>query len=188
MTTRTVGLAAAALFIGCIVAANWVTTQYGMVSVGFGLTATAGTYFAGLSFVLRDTVQDTLGRWETVRLICEGALVSLLLAATVFEADSSFLPPGVTPMSIAAASGIAFLLSETSDLGVYTPLRRRGYLRAALASNVVGAVVDTFLFLWVAGFPIAGAWQGQLVGKLLVTAVVVAGVLALRPGRKARAA
>ena len=28
-------------FLGCILAANWVTTRYGMVPVGFGLIATA---------------------------------------------------------------------------------------------------------------------------------------------------
>jgi uncharacterized PurR-regulated membrane protein YhhQ (DUF165 family) len=70
-------------------------------------------------------------------------------------------------------------------LVVYTPLRERGYVRAAIASNVVGALVDTVLFLWVAGFPIAGAVAGQMVGKLTVTAVTVALVLAARRTRTA---
>lgn len=160
-------LTAAAAFIGCIVAANYVTTEYGMVPVGFGLVATAGTYFAGLTFVLRDTVQDTAGKAWTVALIVAGAALSFVVSAPF----------------IALASGVAFLVSEVADLCVYTPLRRRGFVRAAVASNVVGAFVDTVLFLWIAGFPIAGAVAGQMVGKLAVTLVVVLAVVGYRTRR-----
>jgi hypothetical protein len=185
--TRTRALAAAAAFLATILAANWATTRYGMVPVGFGLAATAGTYFAGLSFVLRDSLQDTThpgtpprtlrdrlhaARW-VLATIAAGAILSLVLALTIYRADAAHLPPGVTPTAIALASGAAFLIAETADLAVYTPLRRRGYIRAALASNVVGAVVDTLVFLWVAGFPIGPSFPGQLVGKLTITAVVV---------------
>jgi uncharacterized PurR-regulated membrane protein YhhQ (DUF165 family) len=156
-------------FLAAILLANYVTTEYGMVPVGFGLMATAGTYFAGLTFVLRDSVQDAAGKWVTVALITLGAGLSYLIADPF----------------IALASGVAFLAAELADLAIYTPLRERGYIRAAIASNVVGSVVDTFLFLWIAGFPIAGAWQGQIVGKVAVTAVVVALVATVRVRRAA---
>jgi uncharacterized PurR-regulated membrane protein YhhQ (DUF165 family) len=153
-------------FLTCILAANYVTTEYGMVWV-FGLTATAGTYFAGLPFVLRDSIQDTSGKWAVVALIVTGAALSFLISAPF----------------IALASGVAFLASELADLAVYTPLRRRGYLRAAVASNVVGAVLDTFLFLWIAGFPVWASAPGQIVGKLAVTGVAV---LVVSAGRRYR--
>lgn len=158
--------APAAGFLACILAANYVTTAWGMVPVGFGLIATAGTYFAGLSFVLRDTIQDTLGKRAVIALIVVGALLSYLIADPF----------------IALASGVAFLFSEVTDLAIYTPLRSRGYLRAAIASNIVGAVVDTFLFLTIAGFPLS-AWQGQVVGKVAVTVAVVAAVAGWRTRR-----
>lgn len=161
---KTLSIAAAAAFLGCILAANYVTTEYGMVPVGFGLMATAGTYFAGLTFVLRDTVQDGLGKAWTAFLIVLGAVLSYAVADPF----------------IALASGVAFLAAEAADLAIYTPLRRRGYVRAAIASNVVGAVLDTVLFLWIAGFPIAGAWQGQVVGKLSITLAVVLMVVGVR--------
>ena len=126
-----IALAAASAFIACILAANYVTTRYGMVPVGFGLTATAGTYFAGVSFVIRDAIQDLAGRWAALGLIVVGALLSYLISDPF----------------IALASGVAFVVSETADLAIYTPLRERGYVRAAVTSNVAGAVVDTFLFL-----------------------------------------
>jgi hypothetical protein len=172
VSARKIATVAATAFVACIVAANYVTTRYGMVPVGFGLIATAGTYFAGLTFVLRDTVQDASGKAATMGLIILGAAVSYL----------------VSDPFIALASGVAFLASETADLAVYTPLRERGYLRAAVASNVVGAFVDTVLFLWIAGFPIREAVAGQMVGKLLVTLAVVALVVVVRSGRKVAAA
>lgn len=160
MTKPLTVAALAAAFLACILAANYVTTEYGLVPVGFGLTATAGTYFAGATFVLRDSLQDTAGKWAVVALIVAGAALSFLIAAPF----------------IALASGVAFLASETADLAVYTPLRKRGYIKAAVASNIVGAFVDTILFLWIAGFPIWTSFAGQMVGKLVITLAVVIAV------------
>jgi len=160
----------AAAFLAAILAANYVTTEYGMVPVGFGLVATAGTYFAGATFVIRDSLQDTAGKWAVVALIIVGAALSFLISAPF----------------IALASGIAFLASETADLAVYTPLRKRGYVKAAVASNVVGAFVDTALFLTIAGFPLA-AMAGQVVGKLLLTLAVVLAVAVVRGTRSVTA-
>lgn len=166
MKTRAITLST--LFIGCILAANYVTTRYGMVPVGFGLIATAGTYFAGLSFVIRDSLHDAAGKRWTLAVIAAGAALSFLVADP----------------RIALASAVAFGLSETADLAVYAPLRRRGYIRAAVASNIVGSVVDTIVFLTIAGFPLMAALPGQLVGKLAVTAVVVGLVAVVRPSRR----
>jgi uncharacterized PurR-regulated membrane protein YhhQ (DUF165 family) len=159
-------------FLACILAANYVTTQFGMVPVGFGLVATAGTYFAGLTFVLRDSLQDVAGKRWTLAAIALGAALSFL----------------VSDPFIALASAVAFGLSELADLAVYTPLRKRGYLRAAIASNIVGAFVDTIAFLTIAGFPVMVALPGQMVGKLLVTAAAVGVVIAVRMARKPVAA
>lgn len=157
----------AAGFLSCILGANYVTSRYGMVPVGFGLVATAGTYFAGLSFVLRDAVQDHAGKWWTLAVIAAGAALSFL----------------VSDPFIAIASAIAFGFSETADLAIYTPLRKRGYVRAAVASNVVGSLVDTVAFLAIAGFPLLVALPGQMVGKLLIG---LAGVAVVKFARVAR--
>lgn len=164
----TIKITAALGFIATILAANYVTTQYGMVPVGFGLVATAGTYFAGLAFILRDLVQDTAGRKAVIALIVTGAALSYAISAPF----------------IATASAVAFLLSEAADFAVYTPLRKRGYIRAAAASNLVGSIVDTAIFLTIAGFPLRQAFAGQLVGKTLVTGVVIAAVVAVRYTRR----
>lgn len=171
--TRSVAIVAAAAFVASVVVANYVTSRYGLIAVGFGLTATAGTYLAGLTFVLRDAVQDGLGRLTSLALVAISGAVSYAIADPF----------------IALASAVAFLAAEVSDLAIYTPLRERGYVRAAVASNVVGALVDTALFLWIAGFPITGGvFAGQMVGKLTITAAVVALVLVARSTRRTASA
>jgi uncharacterized PurR-regulated membrane protein YhhQ (DUF165 family) len=164
MTHRTRAVLIGALYLALIVAANYATTRWGMVWV-FGLTATAGTYLAGATFAVRDSLQDAAGKYAALGLVVAGAALSYLVADPF----------------IALASGVAFGLSELADLAVYTPLRRQGYAIAAMASNVVGAIVDTFLFLWIAGFPITGlVVSGQIVGKVAATLPIWALVAFLR--------
>lgn len=146
-------------FTAAVVAANYLTSKYGLIPVGFGLVATAGTYAAGLTFMLRDWVHETGGRSLAVIAVIIGAALSWWLATPV----------------LAIASGITFLIAELADLAVYIPMRRKGLIRAALASNIVGFTLDTFLFLYLAGFPItAQTVGGQLLAKATMTALGVA--------------
>jgi uncharacterized PurR-regulated membrane protein YhhQ (DUF165 family) len=149
-------------YVATIFAANWAISTFGAVPVGFGLLAPAGVYFAGLAFTLRDLTQETLGRWWTVGAIVLGAALSAL----------------VSPQ-FAVASGAAFLLSELADFLVYTPLRERNLPAAVAASNIVGLVIDSVLFLSLA-FGSLEFLPGQVVGKLWMTVLAVLLIGALR--------
>lgn len=154
----------ASAFLGLIVAANWLTAAYGLIPVGLGLAATAGTWCAGLVLVARDVVQDLSGRAATLALVAAGAGASAVLAGP----------------QLALASGVAFAVSEVADLLVYTPLRRRGWARAAFLSGLVGSAVDTVLFLAIAGFTIWAALPGQMLAKTTATLAVVGLVVVAR--------
>jgi len=155
------GLVAAGAFIISIALANWLTTRYGFISVGLGQTATAGTLAAGLALGLRDLVQDGLGRRAVLVVIVLGALLSY----------------AVSDPHIATASAVAVLVSELADLVVYTPLRDRAWAAAVLASNLVGAFVDTVIFLAIAGFWSWSAVPGQMLGKIVWATLVPLGLL-----------
>lgn len=163
---RTIGVVALVAYVLTVVAANWAIDRFGSVSVGFGLTAPAGVYFAGLAFTLRDITHDTLGRWYVLAGIAAGSVISLI------QSDNARIPGGVT--SIAIASAAAFLLSETFDFAVYTPLRERHWIGAVMTSNIVGLIADSVLFLWLA-FGSMEFLAGQIVGKgwMTLAAVVV---------------
>lgn len=155
MNRKRLGLVALALYIATIFGANYLLTRYGVVNVGFGLMAPAGVFAAGLAFTLRDLTQSLLGKGAVLAAIAVGAAASYT----------------VSPV-FAAASAIAFGLSELADFAVYTPLQRRGWLKAVAASNLVGAVLDSIVFLHLA-FGSLAFLKGQVVGKVWMTALAV---------------
>src|SRR6266446_3516260 len=86
-------------------------------------------------------------------------------AGTVCQpAGPCLVPVALAPPALVIASAAAFLLSEFADLAVYTPLVRRGLIVAVVASSVVGLVVDSVVFLWLA-FGSLDFLLGQIVGK-----------------------
>jgi hypothetical protein len=146
------------LFTLSIPAANWLIGNVGtscvpqgpcLIPVGFGLMAPSGVITIGLAFVLRDLVQRRLGVNWAVLAILTGAALSAWLA----------------PPALVVASAAAFLLSEVADLAVYTPLARRRLLAAVAASSIVGLIIDSAVFLWLA-FGSLAYLPGQVVGKL----------------------
>jgi queuosine precursor transporter len=140
-------------YVATVPVANWLVDRFGVVPVGFGLRAPAAVYLVGLAFTLRDLLQEWAGRrFVVVGILC-GALLSFLVAS-----------PG-----LALASGTAFLLSETIDFAVYTPLRDRGrFLEAVALSNTAGLVLDSVVFLQLA-FGSLEFLPGQVLGKAIMT-------------------
>ncbi len=89
----------------------------------------------GVSFVLRDLAQVTLGRaWAWV-----GIAIGIVLSWWLADAG------------IAVASAVAFGWSEAADALVFTPMANRGQFALGVwVSGVLASIVDSFLFLWIA--------------------------------------
>ncbi|TBA94339.1 VUT family protein (plasmid) [Rhizobium ruizarguesonis] len=147
-------------FAACIPLANYMIGHVGtvcvpegpcLIPVGFGLTAPSGVLLVGLALVLRDLVQRRLGLIWAIGAIIVGAFLS-----TTFTAPA-----------LALASASAFLTSELADLLVFTPLQKKGLVKAAFASSVAGLLVDSVMFLWLA-FGSLDFLAGQVVGKLIM--------------------
>lgn len=153
------------LFVLTVPVANWMIGNVGtfcvpngpcILPVGFGLEAPSGVLIVGLALVLRDLVQRFLG------LIA--AVVAILLGGAI-----AFF---ISPPALVLASVTAFLLSEFADLAVYTPLQKRGLILAVVASSVVGLVVDSAIFLWMAFGTLDYLW-GQSLGKFWMVLLAV---------------
>lgn len=152
------GYVALALFSLTIPAANWLIGHAGtvcpaagpcLVPVWPGIMAPSGVVMIGAALVLRDLVQRRLGAPAGLAAIAVGTLISAALA----------------PGAIVLASAAAFLLSEIADFLVYTPLQRRRFVTAVLASSLAGIVVDSAIFLHLA-FGSLDFLPGQILGKL----------------------
>lgn len=154
---RAEGMVFLALFAATIPAANWLIGHVGttcapggpcLVPVAPGLVAPSGVTMAGVALVLRDLVQRRLGIVAASLAILLGAALSVLLA----------------PPALVVASASAFLISELADLAVYTPLTRRNLVAAVVVSGMIGLIVDSVVFLWLA-FGSLDFLAGQIVGK-----------------------
>jgi queuosine precursor transporter len=160
------------LFCLTIPAANWMIGHVGtvcvphgpcLVPVAPGIMAPSGVLMVGAALVLRDLVQRRLGVEFGIAAIVAGAAISA----------------GLAPPSLVIASAAAFLLSEFADFAVYTPLARRRLVAAVIASSVVGLVVDSIVFLWLA-FGSLEFLIGQIIGKLWMVLLAVPSVSYLR--------
>ncbi len=137
--------------------ANWLIQHVGttcvpngpcLVPVAPGVMAPSGVLMVGVALVLRDLVQRRLGLPAAIAAILIGAALSGLIA----------------PLPLVTASATAFLLSEFADTAVYTPLQERRFIVAVVASSIVGLVVDSVVFLWLA-FGSLDYLLGQVIGK-----------------------
>jgi len=160
------------LFCLTIPAANWLIGHAGtvcvpngpcLVPVAPGVMAPSGVLMIGLALVLRDLVQRRLGVEFGIGAIIVGSAISAELA----------------PPSLVVASAAAFLLSEFADFAVYTPLARRRLVAAVFASSVVGLVVDSIVFLWLA-FGSLEFLIGQIIGKLWMVLLAIPFVVYMR--------
>lgn len=154
---RREGFAFLIAFALCIPAANWFILHVGtvcdpqgpcLVPVAPGVLAPSGVLMVGLALVLRDLIQRRLG----IKVAAAGILAGALLSAF-------FAPP-----HLVVASAAAFLLSETADLLVYTPLQKKGLVLAVTLSSAVGLVIDSLVFLYLA-FGSLAFLEGQVIGK-----------------------
>lgn len=166
------GVVALLLFILTIPAANWMIGHVGTVCppgspcllpVAPNVMAPSGVVMVGVGLVLRDLVQRRLGLWAALGAIGIGALVSAWLA----------------PATVVFASAAAFLLSELADAFVYTPLQRRRFVLAVVASGLIGIVVDSVVFLQLA-FGSLNFLQGQIIGKLWMILLAIPPMIWLR--------
>jgi uncharacterized PurR-regulated membrane protein YhhQ (DUF165 family) len=160
------------LFCLTIPIANWMIQNVGTVCmrdgpcllpVAPGLMAPSGVLMVGIALVLRDLVQRRLGLGAAIAAILIGAGISGLVA----------------PLSLVTASAAAYLISEFADLAVYTPLQERRFVSAVIVSSLVGLVIDSIVFLWLA-FGSLDFLAGQVVGKAWMVLLSLPLILYLR--------
>ena len=127
-----------------------------LIPVAPGITAPSGVLMVGLALVLRDLVQRSLGFKWALGAVLAGAALSGLVAT----------------QELVIASATAFLLSELADLFVYTPLQKKGLTIAVVTSSVVGLIVDSIIFLYLA-FGSLAYIEGQIIGKLWMVVLAI---------------
>lgn len=160
---KRVGIVALVVYTLSVLGANWLIRNVGpvvipggnhLIPVGFGLMTTSGTPAACFTFISRDLIQRTIGR--------KWSLAVIFLAAPVVA---------LMDVQLAIASTAAFLFGELLDYAVYTPLAQRRWVLAIVLSAAAASVLDSVMFLGLAGIPLALALPGLLLARAYVVAL-----------------
>lgn len=168
------------LYLLLIALSNVLTAKFNpFVLAGGLLVIPVGSLFAGAVFVLRDLVQMKHGRANTYRLILWATFLSVALSIALGDTAH-----------VAAASLVAFFLSEAIDTELFSRMRTSLGERV-LVSGAVGGCLDSTIFVVYGLSPLASGvlpWDvvpfavlGQTLVKLLVQ-FVAAGWLLLKKG------
>lgn len=156
--------------------ANVLTAKYSPFVLFDGrIIIPVGSVFVGATFLLRDVVQMKHGKREAYTMIFTALLLSAVISAVMGDTAS-----------VAIASGLSFLLSESIDTEIFSRMRRNVRLRM-LVSGVIGSAADSAVFVTVGLGPIgcgALTW-GQvpfaIIGQAAIKAVVQVAAICVSP-------
>lgn len=153
----------AVAYVSLVVLANWLASRY-VIHVPFTpYLAPAGVLCIGGVLVIRDWLQQLRGlRWA----------LPLMLVAGAASYGIGMAAGWTSLQKIAVASVAAFLVSETVEAVVFTPLRNRNLTLGVALSATVGNAIDSYLFLALA-FGSQAFFLGNFIGKLEMIAVGV---------------
>lgn len=124
-----------------LVVASNILVQYPFNHFGLQDLLTWGAFTYPLAFLVNDLTNRTFGVTAARKVIAIGFVIAVLLS--IYFA---------TPR-IAIASGLAFLIAQLIDAGVFDRLRNDSWWKAPLFSTVIGSFVDTALFFGIAFAP-----------------------------------
>lgn len=109
---------------------------------------TWGAFTYPLAFLVTDLTNRMQGADAARKTVIAGFAAGLLCSLVGTQIVGEFGP--LVTLRVAVASGVAFLVAQLLDLGVFSALRGRVWWAAPLVSSVVGSVVDTALFFTIA--------------------------------------
>ena len=170
MNKRSLFAALAVAYVGLVVLANWLASRFTITVPFTDLIAPAGVLCIGGVLVIRDWLQQLRGLGWAIPLMLLAGAASYLAGVAL----------GWTSLQkIALASVAAFLVSETIEALIFTPIRNRSLTLGVALSATVANAVDSYIFLAIAFGSQAFFW-GNFVGKLEMIAVGVAVTAARR--------
>lgn len=131
-------------YLGAIIAANLTTAAWGPEWSIYN-----AFLLIGLNLSTRDKLQDLWGsdRFRNMAILI-GAGSVLSYGASVWLAPDAI--PSDVVARIALASCVAFFVAESCDAVGYYFLRRRPWLERSNTSNLIGAALDSTIFVTIA--------------------------------------
>ena len=119
-----------------------------LVQFLFGQWLTWGAFTYPLAFLVTDVMNRLYGAAAARRVVIVGFVVGLICSLIGTQIMGEFGP--LVTLRIAIGSGIAFLVAQLVDVGIFSALRNGTWWRAPLVSTLIGSTLDTALFFSIA--------------------------------------
>ena len=119
-----------------------------LVQFLFGQWLTWGAFTYPLAFLVTDIMNRVYGAGPARTVVFTGFIVGVFCSLVGTQIMGEFGP--LVTFRIAVGSGLAFLVAQLLDVGIFSALRNGAWWRAPLASTLIGSSVDTALFFFIA--------------------------------------
>ncbi|WP_299026988.1 queuosine precursor transporter [uncultured Sulfitobacter sp.] len=133
---------------GIIAMAIIVVASNILVQFLYGNWLTWGAFTYPLAFLVTDIMNRVYGTAAARRVVLTGFVVGIACSLIGTQIMGEFGP--LVTVRIAIASGLAFLVAQMLDVGIFAALRNGAWWKAPLVSTLVGSTVDTAIFFSIA--------------------------------------
>lgn len=158
------------LYLTIVIVANMVTATFAPFNFGVFIIP-MGTFFIGLTFLLRDFIQVRYGRQQAIKTIVIATALSLILSVVMKDL-----------LIITIASAASFLVAELLDTEIFSRLSK-SFKKRVLISGLFGGLADSIIFVVIGLSPLFSnilPWSavlfgilGQFVFKFLTQLIVI---------------
>lgn len=143
-----------------VVASNW------LVQYPINTWLTWGAFAYPFAYLVTDLTNRAVGASQARRVAWCGFAVAVCISL------------GVAPWRIAVASGVAFIVSQLTDVSLFNRLRAQAWWKAPLIGSVIASIIDTLLFFSLAFAGTDLDWLPLAIGDLGVKWLMALALLA----------
>ena len=136
------------MLLGMMAMATVVVASNILVQFLLGNWLTWGAFVYPFAFLVTDLMNRIYGPVVARRVIAAGFLVGIGCSLVGSQIEGEYGP--IVTIRIALGSGLAFLLAQLLDVSIFNRLRKSRWWKAPLLSSLVGSILDTFLFFFIA--------------------------------------
>mgnify|MGYP001162299269 FL=1 len=152
-----------AFFMAVIVAASNFLVQFPINFFGLQEFLTYGAISYPITFLITDLSNRRFGKIIARKIVYLGFALGVFLTL-FFSTNFSDL----ISIRVAIASGTAFLVAQLLDVQIFDKLRKKVWYAAPFISSLIGSLVDTFLFFFIAFYGTQLNWLTLGTGDFFV--------------------
>ena len=119
--------------------------QFPINIFGFKEILTYGAFSYPVTFLITDLSNRRFGKDIARKVVYLGFILGILL--TVFFSTNF---SDLISIRVAIGSGTAFLIAQLVDVQIFDKLRNKIWFAAPFTSSLIGSIIDTFLFFFIA--------------------------------------